>query len=125
MEDNTIIENEPDKEIKSAIEATRIQGKEEKIEEVKNGKDTDAVVEKQRSSKRNNSKVQFSEGVSNKEMDMDFYHNRGKDSNLDLRALEKMETIDFSSQSEEEIIKPKKKKKKSKKSKKKKSKDDK
>ena len=42
-----------------------------------------------------NSKVQFSEGVSNKEMDMDFYHNRGKDSNLDLRSLERLEKIDF------------------------------
>ena len=51
-------------------------------------------------------------------MDMDFYHNRGKDSNLDLRALEKLEKIDFSEESEEEI-KPKKKKKKSKKKKKK------
>ena len=63
-----------------------------------------------------NSKVQFSEGVSNKEMDMDFYHNRGKDSNLDLRSLERLEKIDFSEESEEEVVKkPKKKKKKSKK----------
>ena len=51
-------------------------------------------------------------------MDMDFYHNRGKDSNLDLRSLENLEKIDFSEESEEEVIKkPKKKKKKSKKKK--------
>ena len=49
-------------------------------------------------------------------MDMDFYHNRGKDSNLDLRSLEHLEKIDFSEESEEEVIKkPKKKKKKKKK----------
>ena len=64
------------------------------------------------------SKVQFSSDVSNKKVDIDFYHNRGKDSNLDLRALENLEKIEISDDSEEEEIKVKKKKKKSKKKKK-------
>ena len=47
------------------------------------------------------SKVQFSSDVSNKKVDIDFYHNRGKDSNLDLRALENLEKIEISDDTEE------------------------
>ena len=61
-------------------------------------------------------KVKFSEGVSQKNLSsIDFYHNRGKDSYLDLRALAKLEKVEFSQDSdEEEKIKKKKKKKKKK-----------
>jgi len=60
----------------------------------------------------NDSKVQFAEGTSEKKLDFDFYHNQGKDSYLDLRALKNLEKIEFSDDSdEEEKIKKKKKKK--------------
>ena len=63
----------------------------------------------------NDSKVQFAEGVSEKKLDFDFYHNQGKDSYLDLRALKNLEKIEFSDDSDEEEktkkIKKKKKKK--------------
>ena len=42
-------------------------------------------------------------------MDIDFYHNRGKDSNLDLREVENLEKIEISDDPEEEEIKVKKK----------------
>ena len=66
--------------------------------------------------KNPDSKVQFSEGVSQKNLSsIDFYHNRGKDSYIDLRAIAKLEKIEFSEDSdEEEKIKKKKKKKKKK-----------
>ena len=44
-------------------------------------------------------------------MDIDFYHNRGKDSNLDLRGLENLVKIEISDESEEEEVKVKKTKK--------------
>ena len=63
----------------------------------------------------NDSKVQFAEGVSEKKLDFDFYHNKGKDSYLDLRALKNLEKIEFSDNSDEDEkakkIKKKKKKK--------------
>ena len=57
--------------------------------------------------------MQFSEAVSEKNLSVDFYHNRGKDSYIDLRALSKLEKVEFSEDSDaEEKIKKKKKKRK-------------
>ena len=77
-------EKQVEKEEKEIIDNDNNEDKEQK--EVGN-------IQKEKSSKKLNSKVQFSHDVSNKQVDIDFYHNRGKDSNLDLRALEHMEKI--------------------------------
>ena len=60
------------------------------------------------------SKVQFKtdDEDSQKKKDPDFYHNYGKDSNLDLRAIESLDLVDFSEDTSEDDVKKIKKKKK-------------
>ena len=53
------------------------------------------------------SKIKFTEDVSNKKKDVDFYHNRGKDSSLNLNEIENLDKIEFSEESEEEEEKQK------------------
>lgn len=49
-----------------------------------------------------------------KKKDPDFYHNYGKDSNLDLRAIDSLDLVDFSEDTSEDEAKKVKKKKKNK-----------
>ena len=60
------------------------------------------------------SKVQFKtdDEDSQKKKDPDFYHNYGKDSNLDLRAIDSLDLVDFSEDTSEDEAKKVKKKKK-------------
>lgn len=60
------------------------------------------------------SKVQFKtdDEDSQKKKDPDFYHNYGKDSNLDLRAIDALDLVDFSEDTSEDDAKKVKKKKK-------------
>ena len=117
-EKSPIIEADKNNELKYEKENEEGKNKLVNSEEEKK-KNDDKIKPDDNKLSKINSKVQFSNEVSNKQADIDFYHNRGKDSRLDLRSVELLDKIEISSESEEEIQKTKKKKKKSKKKKKK------